>query len=136
MRKVADLVGLGGDHRDVSATNANSAGLPCAVTVGRLPDEVAVTVRAKTGAPGSGRLMYEGLCQVQQGSSPVTELAGIGTTACTYTDSTTGVTVMTYDANLYLTVTAAPLRPGADLPEGLVAGLGSAASSALTALRA
>ncbi|RKF23633.1 hypothetical protein D7I43_30495 [Micromonospora globbae] len=73
---------------------------------------------------------------MQQDSQPVTELTGIGAAAYTYTDAATGVTVATYDANLYLTVTAAPLRPGADLPEDVVAGLSAAAFSALNALRA
>ncbi|MFG1952397.1 hypothetical protein [Micromonospora sp. NPDC048830] len=136
LRAVADFVGQVGAQQDTSRTTGSSASLACSVTVGRLPEGVVVTVRADIGAPDSGRLMYEGLRQAQQGSGPVTELAGLGAAAYTYTDRVTGVTVVTYDANLYLTVTAAPLRLGADLPGDLAAGLTTAATSALTALRA
>ncbi|MFG2059414.1 hypothetical protein ACGFI9_35925 [Micromonospora sp. NPDC048930] len=136
LRAVADLVGQVSDQHDASGTGGSLASLACSVTVGRLPGGVVVTVRADVGAPDSGRLMYEGLRQVQQGSGPVTELTGLGATAYTYTDEATGLTVVTYDANLYLTVTAAPLRPGADLPGDLTGGLRAAAISALDALRA
>ncbi|MEU2612623.1 hypothetical protein ABZ570_13755 [Micromonospora sp. NPDC007271] len=136
LRTVADLVGQVGAPQGRSRTSGNSANLACAVTVGRLPDGVVVTVRADIGAPDSGRLMYEGLRQAQEASGPVTELTGLGAAAYTYTDKATGVTVVTYDANLYLTLTATPLRLGADLPGDLTAGLSAAAASALTALRA
>ncbi|MEV0005972.1 hypothetical protein AB0H28_27305 [Micromonospora sp. NPDC050980] len=136
LRMVADLVGQSGDHRDVAAVSSGSTGSACAVTVGRLPGGVVVTVRADVGAPNSGRLMYEGLRQVQLGGGPVTELTGVGAAAYAYSDPIAGISVVTYDANLYLTVTAAPLRAGADLPDGLIAGLSATASSGLSALRA
>jgi hypothetical protein len=136
LQKVANLVGQGGDDRDVSAVPTSLASRGCTVTVGRLPSGVVVGVRADVGTAGSGRLMYEGLRQVQVSGGPVAELAGLGAAAYAYSDPMTGVTVVTYDANLYLTVTAAPLRPGADLPEGMVVALSTVASSALNALRA
>ncbi|MDG4803607.1 hypothetical protein [Micromonospora sp. WMMD980] len=95
-----------------------------------------MTVRADLGDTDSGQVMYEGLRQVQQSAGPVVDIAGLGSAAYTYTDALTGVTVVTYDANLYLTVSAVPLRPGADPPQGLNAGLTAAAASALDALRA
>ncbi|MFI7208107.1 hypothetical protein [Micromonospora aurantiaca (nom. illeg.)] len=136
LRAVADLVGQVGTQQDFPRTAGSSASLACTITVGRLPGGVVVTVHADIGAPGSGRLMYEGLRQAQQGSGPVTELTGLGAAAYTYSDEATGLNVVTYDANLYLTVAAAPLRLGADLPGDLTAGLNAAAVSALNALRA
>lgn len=136
LRAIADVVGQVGEQHDVSHTGGSSASLACTVTVGRLPGGVVVTVRADIGAPDSGRLMYEGLRQEQQASGPITELTDLGAAAYTYTDEATGVTVVTYDGNLYLTVTAAPLHLGANLPGDLTAALSAVAASALNALRA
>ncbi|MFV2102156.1 hypothetical protein [Micromonospora sp. LOL_024] len=101
--------------------------------MGRLPH--GVTAGADFGAPDSGRLMYEGLRQVQQGSGRVTDPTGSGAAAYAYTYAATGLTVVTYEANAYLAVTAVPPRLGADLPEDLNTGLSATASSALDAHR-
>ncbi|MET7951791.1 hypothetical protein [Micromonospora sp. NPDC005324] len=136
LQAVADLAGEVGTAQDTSRTAGGTANLACAVTVGHLPDGVVVTVRADVGAPESGQLMYEGLRQVQEASGPVTELPGIGAAAYTYTDKATGTYVVAYDANLYLTVGAAPLRIAAALPADLAKRLSAVVSSAMNTLRA
>ncbi|PZG22161.1 hypothetical protein C1I95_06070 [Micromonospora craterilacus] len=71
---------------------------------------------------------------MQESTRPVTDLLDLGAAAYSYTDES-GLGVVTYDANLYLTVSAAALRLGADLPDGLAAALRAIALSALDSLR-
>ncbi|MDM4783439.1 MULTISPECIES: hypothetical protein [unclassified Micromonospora] len=136
LREVGKLVGSTGDQRSVSEGVGRLAGTSCAVTVGRLPDGVVVTVRADIGGPGSGRVMYEGLRQAQPAGLPVTDLPGLGAAGYFCVDPVVGATVATYDANVYLTVTAAALRPRGRLPGAVAFALRDTASSALQALRA
>ncbi|MGC4885791.1 hypothetical protein [Micromonospora sp. DT227] len=135
LREVGRLVGLTGDQRDVSAGSGRFAGTSCVVTVGRLPSGVVVTVRADIGGAGSGRVMFEGLRQAQGADLQVSDLSGLGAAAYFCVDPVAGVTVATYDANVYLTVTAAALRPGGRLPDAVAVALRDTASSALDALR-
>ncbi|MBC8990886.1 hypothetical protein H9X95_12065 [Micromonospora chalcea] len=135
LEAIIDVLGPVGNQQDHSRTTGNTASLACTATVGRLPNGVVLTVRADIGAPGSGKLMYEGLRQAQQTSGPVTDLTDVGSAAYTYTDEATGFNVVAYEANLYLTIAAAPLRPGATLPGDLPARVTAVAASTLAALR-
>ncbi|SCL73578.1 hypothetical protein GA0070608_5879 [Micromonospora peucetia] len=135
LEPISEIVGSVGNQQDDSRAAGSTVSTACTATVGRLPDGIVLTVRADIGAPGSGRLMYEGLRQAQQSTGPVADVIGVGAAAYTYTDQASGFTVATYDANLYLTVTAAPLRPGATLRGDLPARVRAAAASTLAALR-
>ncbi|WP_232236683.1 hypothetical protein [Micromonospora globosa] len=135
LRAVADIIGPVGSRQDTSRTSGSTANLACTATVGRLPNGVVMTVHVDIVEPDSARLMYEGMRQAQQGSGPVTDLPGVGAAAYTYTDESTGFNVVAYDANLYLTIAAAPLRLGAALPGDLPARLTAVATSTLATLR-
>ncbi|MDG4752873.1 hypothetical protein O7630_18190 [Micromonospora sp. WMMD718] len=110
--------------------------MTCTMTVGRLPDGLVVVITATVGGPASGQPMYEGLRSVQEDSGPVTDISGLGAAAYTYSDELTGIHVVTYDDNLYLTIAAAPLRLGAPMPRDIVARLTRVAGTAVSALRA
>ncbi|MEU3457919.1 hypothetical protein ABZ671_30665 [Micromonospora sp. NPDC006766] len=110
--------------------------MTCTMTIGRLPDGLVVVVMATVGGPASGQPMYEGLRGVQEDSGPVTDISGLGAAAYTYSDELTGIHVVTYDNNLYLTVAASPLRLGAAMPGDIVNGLTRLAGTALSGLRA
>lgn len=135
LRAVADIIGPVGSRQDTSRTSGSTANLACTATVGRLPNGVVMTVHVDIVEPDSARLMYEGMRQAQQGSGPVTDLPGVGAAAYTYTDESTGFNVVAYDANLYLTIAAAPLRLGAALPGDLPARLTAVTTSTLATLR-
>ncbi|MEU1238478.1 hypothetical protein ABZ399_30360 [Micromonospora aurantiaca] len=135
LRAVADIIGPVGSRQDTSRTSGSTANLTCTATVGRLPNGVVMTVHVDIVEPDSARLMYEGMRQAQQDAGPVTDLPGVGAAAYTYTEESTGFNVVTYDANLYLTIAAAPLRLGAALPGDLPARLTAVATSTLAALR-
>ncbi|WP_416903527.1 hypothetical protein [Micromonospora echinospora] len=119
---------------EVRETGSGTSNMTCSATAGRLPDGIVVVVMATIGAPASGRLMFEGLRGVQD-AGPVTDVSGLGAAAYTYSDELTGTHVVTYDNNLYLTIAAAPLRPGAALPRDLVDRLTTVAHTALSGLR-
>ncbi|MEU2988704.1 hypothetical protein ABZ647_30385 [Micromonospora aurantiaca] len=135
LRSVADIIGLVGSRQESSRTSGSTANLACTATVGRLPNGVVMTVHVDIVEPDSARLMYEGIRQAQQDAGPVNDLTGVGGAAYTYTDESTGFNLATYDANLYLTIAAAPLRLGAALPGDLPARLVAVATSTLAALR-
>ncbi|KAB1161427.1 hypothetical protein F6X68_04660 [Micromonospora sp. AMSO12t] len=63
------------------------------------------------------------------------DVIGLGAAAYAYADRASGFTICAYDANLYLTVTAAPLRPGTVLHGDLPARVRTVAASTLAALR-
>ncbi|MCZ7379785.1 hypothetical protein [Micromonospora sp. WMMC250] len=117
--------------RPVGATT----NLTCTATLGQLPRGVVVTVAATIGAPEAGRVMYEGLRRVHDEAESVRDLASLGAGAYAYTDAA-GSHIVTYDANLYLTLTAAPLRLTATPDAALVEPTSRVAASALSALRA
>jgi hypothetical protein len=79
--------------------------------------------------------MYEGLGRVHDETATVRDLASLGAGAYAYTDAV-GSHVVTYDANLYLTLTVAPLRVNANPDPALVEPTSRVAASALSALRA
>ncbi|MFY1595908.1 hypothetical protein [Micromonospora sp. WMMD737] len=132
---IAEIVGPVGTQQNDSRSAGSTVSTACTATVGRLPDGIVVTTRADIGAPGSGKLMYEGLRQAQQPDGPSTDVIGLGSAAYAYADRASGFTICAYDANLYLTVTAAPLRPGTVLRGDLPARVRAVAASTLTALR-
>ncbi|MFI7650637.1 hypothetical protein ACIBTZ_31865 [Micromonospora sp. NPDC049460] len=133
---LAESFGPVTNHRDeIREAGSNTSNLTCSATAGRIPDGIVVVIMATIGAPASGQLMYEGLRGVQEDTGPITDVSGLGAAAYTYSDELTGTHVVTYDNNLYLTITAAPLRPGAAMPRDLVNRLTTVADTALSGLR-
>ncbi|MHA4951532.1 hypothetical protein ACX27O_29865 [Micromonospora sp. SD19] len=132
---ISEIVGPVGSQQDDSRAAGSTVSTACTATVGRLPNGIVVTVRADIGAPGSGRLLYEGLRQAQQSDGPSMDVIGLGSAAYAYVDRASGFAICAYDANLYLTVTAAPLRPGTVLRGDLPARVRAVAASTLAALR-
>lgn len=135
LKPISEIVGPVGSQQDDSRAAGSTVSTACTATVGRLPDGIVVTVRADIGAPGSGRLLYEGLRQAQQSDGPSMDVIGLGSAAYAYADRASGLAICAYDANLYLTVTAAPLRPGTVLRGDLPARVRAVAASTLAALR-
>lgn len=129
-----ELLGSVSAQRDEVRRVGTDTYMTCTTTVGRLPDGVVVGIMATVGRPASGQLMYEGLRGVQEDTGPVTDISGLGAAAYTYSDELTGVHVVTYDNNLYLTIAAAPLRPGVAMPRDLVDRLTRVAGTALSGL--
>ncbi|MEU8376636.1 hypothetical protein AB0C22_26465 [Micromonospora sp. NPDC048894] len=131
-----ELFGPAGLQQDDLRRSKGSVHLQCTITVGDLPDGAILLVQADIGEPDSGRTMYEGLRQAQRDLGPISEMADLGSGAYSYVDELTGTNVVTYDANLYLTVTASPLRLGTTLPADLPSRLTGIAVSAMRGLRA
>ena len=83
---------------------------------------------------GTGEAMFEGLRQVQQEQTQVNALPGIGTAAYTYTDPLTGPHLVTYDANLYMSLALASLR-SAGVPGDVTTELAEVAKATLARMR-
>lgn len=72
---------------------------------------------------GSGEVMYRGLRGVHEKSGPVTDVAGVGSGAYSYTDPQTGPHLEAWDGNLYISAGLAPLggdnsaAPAKELPQ-------------------
>ncbi|MFY1681712.1 hypothetical protein ACN265_09315 [Micromonospora sp. WMMD730] len=136
LRPAAETFGPAGLQEDEKRRSADSLHLQCTITVGDLPNGAILLVQADIGEPDSGRTMYEGLRRVQRKLGPITEIAELGSGAYSYVDEQVGTSVVAYDANLYLTVTASPLRLGTTLPTDLPSRLAGIAASAMRGLRA
>lgn len=134
-RPLSELFGPVGQQQHQSRPVGATTNLTCTATLGQLPRGVVVTVAATIGAPEAGRVMYEGLRRVHDEAESVRDLASLGAGAYAYTD-VAGSHIVTYDANLYLTLTAAPLRLNATPDPALVEPMSRVAASALSALRA
>ncbi|WP_244235952.1 hypothetical protein [Micromonospora inaquosa] len=129
-----EVFGEPGYQQDEVRQVGTTANMTCAMALGKSPGGAVVTLLATVGGPASGHIMYEGLRGVQQDSGPMSDIAGLGAGAYSYTDELTGTHVVVYDNNLYLTLGAAPLRPGAAMPGDLVDRLTRVASAALSGL--
>lgn len=136
LHPVAEAFGPAGLQEDETRRSAESLHLQCTITVGSLPNGAILLVQVDIGEPDSGRTMYEGLRRVQRDLGPISELAELGSGAYSYVDEQVGTSVVAYDANLYLTVTASPLRLGTTLPTDLPSRLADIAASAMRGLRA
>lgn len=72
---------------------------------------------------GSGEVMYRGLRSVHEKNGPVTDVAGLGSGAYSYTDPQTGSHLEAWDGNLYISAGLAPLaadsavEPAKELPQ-------------------
>ncbi|RKN50417.1 hypothetical protein D7223_01055 [Micromonospora endolithica] len=134
-RPLSEVFGAVGRQQHQARAVGGTSNLTCASTLGQLPHGVVVTVQATVGPPDSGRVMYEGLRRVYDETESLTDIAELGAGAYQYDDAA-GRHVVVYDANLYLTLTAAPLRLNAAPRNDLAEPMSHVAAAALTALRA
>ena len=134
-RAFGDRYGPADRQPQQSRTLGATTDLICTATLGRLPDGVVVIVQASIGAPQSGQAMYEGLRRAHGDTASLQDVPALGAGAYRYADAG-GSHLVAYDANLYLTVTAAPLRLNATAPADLAEPLSRTATAALSALHA
>ncbi|MFI6129524.1 hypothetical protein [Micromonospora sp. NPDC051141] len=134
-RAFSDRYGPADRQPQQTRTLGATTDLICTATLGRLPDGVVVIVRASVGAPQSGQVMYEGLRRAHGDTASLQDVPAVGAGAYRYADAG-GSHLVAYDANLYLTVTAAPLRLNATAPADLAEPLSRTATAALSALHA
>jgi hypothetical protein len=72
-----------------------------------------ISLEITTSKIGSTQAFYEGMRAVQQKSTAVTDVPGVGQQAAVYTDPDTGPHLLAYDGNLYLSIALIPVNNAA-----------------------